>query len=477
MESIKCRSIPGNKSKIARTFQKVINLKTATKIASNNGIGICMLTSQNKFDQDHDPATIYKTHNSDKHKDDAKAKRRAVLDALVAKLFAGITTIKAAYAELQMAQNPYSSDAIQAADRAVVEELKLLSELKRSFFKNDLDHLSPQVTVMLAEIQEQQSMMKTYEITIKKLESETEVKVSDISLLKKKLDESIAYNKSLEKTLNASGPLSMFDNIQFSVLNPTHFVQFLHSALRSMRSFVKMMVREMEIARWDIEAATNAIEPDSSFSKPTHRCFVFESFVSKTMFEGFNHPNFMLPNETPPQNNHYHSEHYFNKFKKLKSANPKPYLTQNPTSSFARFTRAKYLQLVHAKMECSLFGNLNQRKLVNSGGLPESAFFTAFLEMARRVWCLNLLAFSFGESVSIFQVSKNSRFSEVYMESVTHESVLDTDGVDADLRVGFTVVPGFKIGKTVIQSQVYLSPAVSPLGRNWQREHSSRYHY
>ncbi|OAY24989.1 protein GRAVITROPIC IN THE LIGHT 1 [Manihot esculenta] len=463
METIKCRSIPSsNKSKLARTFQKVINLKTATRIASNNGIGICMLTPHNKFEDD--PTTIYKSHN-DKNKEDSKAKRKAVLDALVAKIFAAITAIKAAYAELQMAQNPYNSDAIQAADQAVVEELKLLSQLKRSFFKNDLDHLSPQVTLMLAKIQEQQSLMKTYEITIKKLEAQAEVKVSDVSSLKKQLDESIAFNKSLEKKLNASGPLSMFDNIQFSILNTTHFVQFLHSALRSMRSFVRLMVREMDVAHWDIEAAAKAIEPESTFAKPTHRCFVFESFVSKTMFEGFNYPNFMLPNESPPpmeHHRHFHSgEHYFNKFKNLKSVNPKHYLTQNPTSSYARFTRAKYLQLVHAKMECSLFGNLNQRKLVNSGGFPDSAFFTAFLEMARRVWSLNLLAFSFGENVSIFQVSKNSKFSEVYMESVTHESLLESDSVDTDLRVDFTVVPGFKIGKTVIQSQVYLSPAVS----------------
>ncbi|KAJ4843934.1 hypothetical protein Tsubulata_017573 [Turnera subulata] len=469
METIKCNSIPNNnKSKIARTFQKVINLRTATKIASNNGIGICMLPSQNsKFDQD-DASTIYKTHqNSDKKsKDSATAKRKAALEALAAKVFAGVTSIKAAYAELQMAQNPYCSDAIQAADQAVVDELKQLSELKRSFLKNDLDHLSPQVTLMLAEIQEQQGLMKTYEITMKKLEGEIDGKDSDISSLKKQLEEFISYNRSLEKKLNASGALSMFDNLQFSALNTTHFVQFLHYTLRSMRNFVKLMVREMELAHWDIEAAAKVIEPEPIFAKPSHRCFVFESFVSKTILEGFNHPNFMVPNQSPPLDNQDSTRNYFNKFKKLKSVNPKDLLTQNPSSSFARFTRAKYLQIVHAKMECSLFGNLNQRKLVTSGGYPDSAFFTAFAEMARRVWALNLLAFSFGEEVSIFQVSKNCRFSEVYMETVTQESLLETTtgggGGDTDLRVAFTVVPGFKIGKTVIQSQVYLSPVSSP---------------
>jgi hypothetical protein len=120
-------------------------------------------------------------------------------------------------------------------------------------------------------------------------------------------------------------------------------------------------------------------------------------------------------------------------------------------------------------MECSLFGNLNQRKLVNSGGYPDSAFFLAFAEMAKRVWTLHYLAFSFQENITIFQVKKNTRFSEVYMESVTEESVSTTSSsVDSaesnsgEFRVVFTVVPGFKIGKTVIQSKVYLCLVDSP---------------
>ncbi|KAL5552907.1 hypothetical protein UlMin_040308 [Ulmus minor] len=103
------------------------------------------------------------------------------MEALVVKLFAGITSIKASYVELRMAKNPYNSDAIQVADQSVVDELKSISELKHSFLKNKLD-LSPQITMMLAEIQEQQSLMKTYEIMIKKLELEVDRKDSDLHL-------------------------------------------------------------------------------------------------------------------------------------------------------------------------------------------------------------------------------------------------------------------------------------------------------
>ncbi|PPR89569.1 hypothetical protein GOBAR_AA31113 [Gossypium barbadense] len=49
------------------------------------------------------------------------------------------------------------------------------------------------------------------------------------------------------------------------------------------------------------------------------------------------------------------------------------------------------------------------------------------------------------------------------MENVTEELLLSSrinDG-NVDVRVSFTVVPGFKIGATVIQSQVYLSPMIT----------------
>ncbi|XP_062162840.1 protein GRAVITROPIC IN THE LIGHT 1 [Alnus glutinosa] len=471
MDAVKPKSSAfNNKSKLARTFHKVINLRAATRIASNNGI--CMLTSQAKVKEDF--FTDRKSQQFDKNEDTRGRQQRAVLEAMVAKLFAGITSIKAAYAELQMAQHPYNGEAIQVADQAVVDELKTISEVKRSFLRKELD-ISPQVTLMLAEIQEQQALMKTYEITIKKLEAEVELKEYDIASLQNQLNDAVAFNKLLEKRLNSSGPLSMFDSLRLTRLNVTHFVQLLHHALRSIRSFVRLMIRDMESANWDLDAAVKFIEPGAVLTKPSHRFFAFESFVCVTMFEGFNFPQFDQ-SQRQPLDKHRHRL-FFDKFKKLTNVNPKHFLSQNPNSSFAKFARSKYLRLVHAKMECSLFGNLNQRKLVNSGGVPDSAFFVAFAEMVKRVWLLHCLAFSFDEEITVFQVRKNCRFSEVYMECVAEEALISSGEIAGDdsgggcgcggggggeLRVGFTVVPGFKIGKTVIQSQVYLSPTTTP---------------
>ncbi|XP_034697098.1 protein GRAVITROPIC IN THE LIGHT 1 [Vitis riparia] len=449
--SIHMDSLNPNRSKFARTIHKVIHLRTPAKLVTHCGKDSITPHKSKKFHQDDDADD-----------DDSKLRSRAVLEALVAKLFASVSTIKAGYAEMQAAQSPYDVDAIQVADKAVVRELRLISELKQSFLKKQLD-LSlavPQVTVLLAEIQEQQSLMKTYEITMKKLESEMDLKDSHIDELKKRLQECNQGNKVMEKRLNSSGPLPFLDNLKLSLMNPNHFCQVLHYAVRSIRRFVKFMSSEMESAHWDMDAAAKSIVPDTVLAKPTHRCFAFESFVCRAMFEGFNSPNFSLSESSsaPEGKGKQRRQLFFERFKKLKSVNPIHFLSQNPRSTFGKFVRAKYLSLVHAKMECSFFGNLNQRKLLNAGSYPETAFFAAFAEMAKRVWVLHGLAFSFDVEIGVFQVSHNSRFSEVYMECVTEDAF---DTVDGDLRVGFTVVPGFKIGSTVVQCQVYLSPAAT----------------
>ncbi|MBA0694197.1 hypothetical protein Goari_004515 [Gossypium aridum] len=85
----------------------------------------------------------------------------------------------------------------------------------------------------------------------------------------------------------------------------------------------------------------------------------------------------------------------FQHIQDLEIYTPKSFLAKNPSSSLARFTKTKYLNLVHAKIKCSFFGNLNQRKLVTFGGFPDIAFLIAFAEMSRRFWLLHCLGFWF----------------------------------------------------------------------------------
>jgi hypothetical protein len=68
---------------------------------------------------------------------------------------------------------------------------------------------------------------------------------------------------------------------------------------------------------------------------------------------------------------------------------------------------------------------------------------------------LHRLAYSFDPKVRVFQVKKGSEFSEIHMESVVKNIVLD-EGAERP-KVGLMVMPGFMIGTSVIQARVYLS--------------------
>ncbi|XP_074296267.1 protein GRAVITROPIC IN THE LIGHT 1-like [Silene latifolia] len=335
----------------------------------------------------------------------------------------------------------------------VIGELKSLSELKQSFAKKKFDPF-PEKALVKYEIEEQKNLVKTYEILGRKLESKVKLKDSEITFLREKLDESKKENRVIEKRLNASGQLAVLDNLHMSGLSPNHFIPVLRHTIRSVRTFVRVMVSEMRSAGWNVDAAAAVIHPGVTYWKPEHKCFTFESFVCKEVFDSFHIPNFSLPSEPLPDHKQ-RRRLFFERFTELKSVKAMDYLCQKPKSTFGKFCRAKYLRVVHSKTESSLFGNLNQRNLVNSGEYPETAFFTAFAEMAKRVWLLHCLAFSFEPVASIFQFRNQCRFSEVYMESVSDEAFLP----GAEPCVAFTVVPGFKIGKTCIQSQVYVASA------------------
>ncbi|CAA2953451.1 protein GRAVITROPIC IN THE LIGHT 1-like [Olea europaea var. sylvestris] len=446
---VSVEAITPSKSRWVRTLSKILHIGDVTVKCSDDQIQ--KTTSDEKISNDPNKSTQLPSGDKDEEIHD-----RAVKEAFLSKLFASLSTIKAAYAQLQFAQSPYDADGIQSADQIIVSELKNLSELKQCYLKNQLDDTSPEDTQILAEIQEQKSLLRTYEIMSKKLDCQLKLKDSEITFLKEKLAEANRDNKSLEKRLNSTGQLAVPDNIPLSGLSPSHYIAYLGQCIKAVRSFVRLLIREMESAGWDLDAAASLIEPGVSFWKPNHKCFAFESFVCKEMFDGFNYPNFSIKQESLSEKNK-RRQLFFDKFMELKSVRPADYLTWKPKSAFATFCRTKYLQLIHPKMEASLSGNLDQRKSVNSGEYLEAPFFLSFAAMAKHIWLLHCLALSFDPEVSIFRVTKKSRFSEVYMESLSDEAFLSSDGtLENNPLVAFTVVPGFKIGKTVIQCQVYL---------------------
>ncbi|KAK1298293.1 hypothetical protein QJS10_CPB14g01320 [Acorus calamus] len=426
---------------LVRKFGKVLHFRAEDR----------KLKSKNGFDSQpsDDPHIDQDSAIDEKESSIAVEKHReaVAMVLLVAKLFASVSAVKAAYAKLQVAQSPYDPETIQSADETVVSELKNLSELKQSYLKQQhIDDDDNQESLLEAEERENRCLVKTYEILKSKLELEVAQKDSEAALLRDQLRESEKRVRSIEKRMSGRRPFD--DDLivipHFSALNPCHFLSMVRHTVRSVQTFTQSLVEHMESAGWDLVAVARSIEPcaagGSNKTRKDWKRHVFESYVCRMMFADFQNRD----------SSSWDRERFFEEFAAFASPSSDVLRAVKPGSAFGRFCREKYASTMHSKMEMAFFGNLDHRATINSGtGFPGTRFFGVFAEMARRVWALHCLAFAFEPAVKVFQAPRGARFTEVYMESVD-------DGGGA-ATVGFTVVPGFMVGKMVIQCKVYLS--------------------
>ncbi|XP_021803817.1 protein GRAVITROPIC IN THE LIGHT 1-like [Prunus avium] len=382
------------------------------------------------------------------------------VEALISKVFTNISSLKSAYIQLQAAHTPYDPEKIQAADKLVISELKNLSELKHFYRENNPSPVcaSPQDSRLAAEIQEQQILLKTYGVMVKKFQSEIQNKDSEILQLQQHIEEAKQKQAKLEKNLKLRGMSTKesegsADENGFPPVDLTSdlFTSVVEAAYKAIHDFSKPLINMMKAAGWDLDAAANSIEPNVVYAKRAHKKYAFESHICQRMFSGFQQESFSLNLD----NLTVTKESFFHQFLTLRDMDPLDMLGQNPDSVFGRFCRSKYLVVVHPKMETSFFGNLDQRNYVMGGGHPRTPFYQAFLKLAKSIWLLHRLAHSFDPRVEVFQVKRGSEFSEVYMDSVVKNLIMDES--DQKPKVGLMVMPGFWIGGSVIQSRVYLS--------------------
>ncbi|KAK1693706.1 hypothetical protein QYE76_010403 [Lolium multiflorum] len=369
--------------------------------------------------------------------------------AFVASLFAGVSAVKASYAQLQLAQHPYDADAIQQGDAALVAELGKLSDQKRRYVRDPAgavrDAAAGPAAAALAD--EQRHLIRTYEITARKLDAELRARDAAADRARRELAEELRAARALEERVRP-GSLAALDGLHLSGLSAAHFGTALRHAVKSVRSFARSMLDEMRLAGWDTAAAAAAVHPGVPLRRAGDAVFALESYVALKMFAGFHRRDFGL--SCLERRGSYDRRRFFEEFAELQSA---PAAARR--GALGGFLRDRYSSVVHERMEAASFGR--QR----GAALTESAWFGEFAEMARRVWLLHCLFFAFDGGASIFQARPGERFSEVYMESVS-----DVDGEDGgwtapapagNRGVGFTVVPGFRVGRSVMQCRVYLS--------------------
>lgn len=381
------------------------------------------------------------------------------MEALIAEVFDTATNLKKAYIRLQVAHNPYDPETLHVADTAVVAELRRMSELKQSHMKviGLSCSFARTLNANFPEIDEQKKIFETYEDVVKDLKAEVKEKDTQIELLKRNLGESSIEKEKLERRLKKLGHIDADGVPMWGVLpdspTPELFKSMVDHVKEHSRSFTKLLISLMEVAKWDIGAAAASITPGVVYRKPSHKKYAFESYLCERMFHGFENESFYISGSLcpilDPEN---HRRECFSQFRHMLSVEPMEILNIMRNCPLGKFCKMKYLRIVHPKMEEAFFGNFEHRSHVVNGKHPTSEFYQTFLKFAKAVWVLHRLAFSFSRVPNSFNVKMNSVFLESYMESVL--SVHDLDGVPL---VAFTISPGFKLVEDfIVKPRVYV---------------------
>lgn len=358
---------------------------------------------------------------------------------------------------------PFVEEHVTSADKVLVSHLQRLSELKR-FYLNPEPRGFPFGSCLVAEVEENQSKLRTLGTVSNRLQCELEQKHDEVLALRAKLDEIHRGNVILSKKL-CNRALNPSSDVLLTI---KVFDSLLHDASRATHRFTKILIGLMRKAGWDLGLAANAVHPNVDYAKKGHNQYALLSYVCLGMFHGFDSLNFGMEEEMVSNGEgHVLDLENLEDLDNLESrnvclkqllehvsSNPMDLLGIHPGCAFSRFCERKYERLIHPSMESSIFVNLEEKEAVLNSWRSLSMFYEAFVGMASAVWTLHKLSFAFDPVVEIFQVERGVEFSMIYMEDVTKRLTWPNKG---RAKVGFTVLPGFKIGRVVIQSQVYIS--------------------
>ncbi|XP_021720758.1 protein GRAVITROPIC IN THE LIGHT 1-like [Chenopodium quinoa] len=392
---------------------------------------------------------------------------------IMGQVFDSISSMKKAYAKLQEAHSPWDPEKMRVADAEVVAELRRMGVLRERFKRGgDKRNVVARAAETVSEV------VAPYEAAMAELNKEVKAKEVELEELRQKVSclsvvvSSGSGNGKKNGRSNLSSRKKGGGNFILQHQVPTSptpdmFEVTLKQVRDSSKSFTSYLLSLMRSAHWDLSAAVRSIEAAISTTGSTaitstnphqHQTkYALESYVLRKIFQGFDHETFYMDGTlfsllNPSQ---FRTE-CFSKFRDMKAMDPSELLGILPSSPFGVFCSKKYQDIVHPKMEESLFANLDLRNQLLNGTHPRTPFYTEFLGLAKAVWLLHLLAFSLDPPPSHFEASRGAEFHPAYMESVVR---YPGGKVPPGQVVGFPVSPGFKLGNgSVVKARVYLVP-------------------
>ncbi|KAL5709248.1 hypothetical protein ACHQM5_019959 [Ranunculus cassubicifolius] len=387
-------------------------------------------------------------------------------EALMAEIFDSVSDLKKAYVSLQEAHSPWDPVKMSVADAEVVKELKRIGRLKDKFRR--MGRSGGGGGMRSRTLRE---AVAPYEETVEELRREVKAKEAEVVNLKEKLRNVSGGGGGKKGKFQSRKKLNCSQGHHHDTLAiapvPELFETTMSQVKETSKSLTSLLLSRMRSARWDIAAAVRSIESgtntpndheDTTSTIGSHHAkYALESYIYGKFFQGFDHETFYIDGSLSSLlNPEQYRRDSFTRFRDMNSMDPTELLGISPTCQFGIFCSRKYLSIVHPKMEESLFGDLEQNRLVSAGNHPRSEFYGQFLKVAKAVWLLHLLAFSLDPTPSLFLAAKGSEFQPDYMESVVRTPGI---GLPMGQTVGIPISPGFKLGNgLIIKARVYLFP-------------------
>jgi flagellar biosynthesis chaperone FliJ len=351
-------------------------------------------------------------------------------ETILLKLLDSFSSLKLAYVQLQQAHIPYDPNKIKSSDKLITSQLESLSELENLYNERLSDKPKSKTSVSL-KIKEHEKLLVILQSIVQDRESETERLRLEIHKLR---TENSELTEKAEKKPSCWRRLNLVNR----ELTPNLFAKVVNFASMSLHDFTKPLVSLMQISGWDLDSAVRCMHRETVFHERSHKKYSFDAYLSRVMLSDVHEELFSM--------------NYFDLV--MGPVDPFDVLITYPNSDFSMFCREKYLDAIPKEMEDSFFGNLDHRAFLMNGCHPKTPFYEAFVRMARWVWALKVMSLTFIPKAEMFYVREMDWFENEFMESVVAEL---TPSRGQMAKVGFTVMPGFKIGENIVRCRVYLS--------------------
>lgn len=227
-----------------------------------------------------------------------------------------------------------------------------------------------------------------------------------------------------------------------------------------------------EFIRTNDHGNTSAVKlfAEVQFSKRSHVKYAHQAHLSAIFFSDFEREDFgddaQLANLSLP---HQHPTAFFEEYEAFSNASNFPVSNVLPskfTKAFGGFCCRKYLGIFHKKL--GLEESILQCSKQVDGKDPKAnkydlKLLTTFFQLARIVWMLHRLAFSFEPNARVIRVGSDADFNSMYMMNVTNENTTrdEADSIDDEdmmlPQVALVLLPGFSVCKCIVKSLVYLT--------------------